>query len=52
MPSEASKTIYIYIYNNQEENDQQQTEYIYKTNTAVKHRIQRFQNIKVHNFNL
>ena len=28
MPSQASKTIYIYIYN-QEENDQQQTEYIY-----------------------
>ena len=29
MPSQASKTKYIYIYNNQEENDQQQTEYIY-----------------------
>ena len=36
-------------YNNQERKDQQQNN-IYKPNSVVIHKIQRFQNIKVHGF--
>ena len=46
----ANGTKVLVQHNNQERKDQEQNN-IYKTNSAIKHKTQRFQNIKIHSFN-